>query len=169
MDKKIIILIIAILIIVVGIGSYFAYDYYNETQTKNHMVLSKEYSDKGLANDPIKSKAYEQKNYTKYLELCDNSSAYFFLAIEEDRAALKTDDGTYKEYINYDIDRLKKDMEIMASQKSLIYAIQRNNLGATIKLVNDIDDLSDDANDFKDKQTEIINTNPELYEFLTKK
>lgn len=164
-QNKIIILIFA-LIIIVGIGSYFAYGYYNETQTKNHMVLSKEYSDKGLALQKNLTIAYNAKNYTKYLKISNNQSTYFFLAISEDKKALKTDNGKYKDYINYDIDRLKKDLELSETQRALINTLKKNDFYGSIRLSNQAEDLSDDAHDFKDKQKDLIDMYPNDYAFL---
>lgn len=155
-----------VLIVVIGMISvgYYSYGAYNETQTKNHLFLSDKYSDKAISNENIRIKAFENKDYDKYLNLTDNSTAYFRLAIDEDKQAQKTDNGDYKEYIGYDISRLEKNIELMETQKALVYTLRKG--GNTMALDMKCVDLSNDAHDYRDKEDEIINMNPELFEFL---
>lgn len=166
--KVYIIVIVAVLIVAIGIGSYYAYGAYRENKTKEYMILAlKENNTAAGLNETIVKQA-NAKDYDGLIATINQDIDMMKLVIDYNTNATKYADSVYKDYITYDT--MNKQMNIKWSELWIKW-LEEDRKG-TITLADatnykkTIDEYKSKALDYKNKKDEIKAANPDKFKFL---
>ena len=156
---------VGILIIAIVGGSY-AYQNYKTSQIQTLLNQSQQHT---LAAATLANKTVDtalNKNYSGAIALAQQTQKEANKSIELDNQALQYADGAYKDYIVYDIMKLKKNYAMEDANIALYKAEQSNDVNAEYYANLEGTRAQNDAYDYKNKRNEIVTANPSLFEFL---
>lgn len=169
LNKKL--LAIVLLVLVLSIGGYFAYTHYNISQTQNYLKSSQEL--KTNATIYFEQAAYYEKKgeYSKAIQAYQTSSDQISQALFNDKQALNTASGVYREYLDVEIQLLEKTAKLLEYK---IYQNQylNNSLNPGQEKVNPtvlapyIKKLTSEVEALKVNQDQIKSTHPQEFSFL---
>ncbi|MGB9979370.1 hypothetical protein [Methanobacterium sp.] len=167
MERKYLLAGIGIAIIVIAIvGGSYAYQNYKTSQIQNLLNQSQQHTliAATLANKTVE--AALNKNYTGAIYLAQQTQKEVNKSIDLDNQALQYADGAYKDYIVYDIMKLKKNYAMEDANIELYKAEQVNDVNAEYYANMEIIRTQNDAYDYRNKRNEIVTANPSLFAFL---
>lgn len=167
LEKKYLYLSVGIVIlIVVIIGASYGYQTYKTSQIQSLLNQSNQHTLNAatLANKTVDTAL--NKNYSGAIYLAQQTQKEVNVSINLDNQALQYADGAYKDYIVYDLMKLKKNYAMEDSNIALYKAEQVNDANAEYYANLDITRNENEAYDYKDKKNEIATANPSLFTFL---
>ena len=167
LERKYLFAGIGIAIVIVAIlGGSYAYQSYKTSQVQN--LLNQSYQNTltaaTLANKTVDTAL--AKNYSEAINLAQQTQKEINASIDLDNQALQYADGAYKEYITYDLMKLKKNYAMEDANIELYKAKQANDGNAAYYANLNIIRNENAAYDYRDKRNEVATANPSLFPFL---
>ena len=167
MERKYLLSGIGIAIIIMAIiGGSYAYSNYKTSQIQSLLNQSNQHT---LTAASIANKTVDtalNKNYSGAIYLAQQTQKEVNISIDLDNQALQYADGAYKDYIVYDLMKLKNNYAMEDSNIELYKAEQLNDVNAEYYANLDINRNQNDAYDYKNKRNEIVTANQSLFKFL---
>jgi hypothetical protein len=162
------IVIVAVFIVSIGIGSYYAYGAYKDNKTKEYMILAlKENNTAAGLNETIVKQA-KTKDYDGLIATINQSIDMMKLVIDYNNNATKYADGVYKDYITYDT--MNKQMGIKYYEIWIKWLEEDRKRTTTLADATNykktMDEYNSKALDYKNKKDEIKTANPDKFKFL---
>lgn len=168
MNRKSIILIIVIAVLVVG---YVAYEEYNFLKMQDYLKTSSQHQK--VADDYIKqADAFSKNNdYANAISMLKKGKDEISKAQDNDNNALPYANGVYKNYTDNDILLLQAISQLIDFD-IYIYQVKSNTLNPGQEyvqpdiIVRYIDKSKSVISDYMNKEQEIISANPDKFKFL---
>ncbi len=164
-------IIIVILLAVTAIAGYYIYTQYNALKTQELLKTSQNLKNSATTyfNQAV---GYENAgDYPNAITMYQKSNDEITKALYSDNQALIYASGAYREYLDNDILLLKKTAKLI-EYKIYLNHYRNNSLNPGQEKVNPsmltpyIDNLTQDMIIYKDKENQIVSSNPGTFKFL---
>lgn len=166
MENKFLIIIVAILIIVVGVGGYYAYGSYQTTQMDKYMKQANGYADTSDNLTDEANSLADQNRYDEALTKLDEAIWNYNQSVALTQKAYQNANGPYKDLLSVGMKKQKVYLEMLYSWESRLQYIINGDYVSAAELKKTEENRLNDLNKYDDDYESIKAQNPGMQEHI---